>query len=133
MPTFISKNGMWEAAQERAFDPKSGEIYQGPDRAAKEVIEANGGPLGQDALRDPQLLQASRNAGFTSVEEYIKNFAPRPEQVKAIEEAQKIVVTHANPTPKEGVTGGTKGGFNDDDTEPIQAMEQKKRGRPRKE
>ena len=131
MPTFISRNGVWEAAQERAFDPKSGEIYEGPDRAAKEVIEANGGPMGQDALKDPQLLQASRNAGFTSVEEYIKYYEQKPQEKKVLEEAQNKIVTHAAPVPKEGV-GNTVGGFNDEDSSPLEVMEAKKRGRPRK-
>ena len=132
MPTFVSKNGVWEPANERAFDPKTGEIYQGPDRAAKEVIEANGGPMDQDALKDPQLLQASRNAGFTSVEEYIKYYEQKPAEKAALKEAQEKIVTHANPTPKEGV-GNTVGGFNDEDSSPLEVMEAKKRGRPRKQ
>lgn len=117
MPSFNSKLGKWEAAQERAFDPKTGEIYDGPDRAALEVLKQNGGDMGQDALKDPQLLQASRNAGFNSVQEYISYYAPKPEEVKATEEAHKKIVTHASPKPKAGVSGGTKGGFYDAEKE----------------
>jgi hypothetical protein len=132
MPSYISKLGKWEAAKERAFIPKTGEIYDGPDRAAMEVLKENGGDMGQDALKDPQLLQASRNAGFTSIEEYISYYTPKPEEIKAIEEAQQKIVTHANPEPKPGVESGTLGGFHDETETPDTAMETKRRGRPRK-
>ena len=126
MPSFVSKQGKWEAAKERAFDPQTGEIYDGPDRAALEFLKQNGGDLGQDALKDPQLMQASRNAGFNTVQEYLNYYAPKPEEVKATEEAQKVIVTHANPKPKPGVTGGTKGGFYDGDKEtPDSALAKK--------
>ena len=125
MPSFVSKNGIWEAAKERAFDPKTGEIYDGPDRAATEVLNGEGGTMGQDASKDPQLLQASRNAGFNNIDDYLKHFAPKPKEVEAIKEAQNKIVTHANTPSKLGVTGGTKGGFQKDDESADQALSKK--------
>ncbi len=133
MPSFVSKNGKWEAATEKvAIKDENGEdkIYVGPDRAAKEFLEQNGGEVGQDALLDPQNLQAARNMGFNNVEEMFKAMSPTPKQVEAIEKAQNTVVTHKDPSPKPSV-GDTLGGFNDEKTAPLEAMEAKKRGRPR--
>lgn len=136
MPTFDSRGnkekgippGRWVPAHERAFDPQTGEMYDGPDRAAVEFLQQNGGDLGQDALKDPQLMQASRNAGFNSVQEYLDYYAPKPEELKAIEESMKkpVVTTHANPKPKRGVDTPTRGGFYDADKEtPDSAMSKK--------
>lgn len=135
MPSFKSINGIWEPAHERvATVDKNGQpqIYDGPDREAKKYIEEEGGNVGQDAMKDPQLLQTSRNMGFNSVEEYIAYFKPSEQQVAMKAEADAKVVTHHQPEAKEGVTGGTPGGFNDDTESPLEVMEQKKRGRPRR-
>lgn len=131
MPSFKSINGLWDAAHERAFDPKSGEIYDGPDREALKYIKQEGGTVGQDATKDPQVLQAARNMGFQNVESYLEHFKPTEKQLQEIKAAQLKVVTHALPEQKEGVTGGTKGGFNEDDETPTEVMT-KRSGRPRK-
>ena len=130
MPSFVSKQGLWDAAHERvAYVDKEGQpqIYDGPDRAALEFIQKEGGTVGQDALQDPQLLQASRNAGFNTLAEYLAHFAPRPKEVEAINKAHGEVVTHKLPQSKPMTNAiGTKGGFNSDDETPLQAMEKKK-------
>jgi hypothetical protein len=133
MPSFVSKNGIWEPAQEKAYDPKSGEIYVGPDRAATIVEKENGGPLGQDGLIDPQNLQAARNMGFATVDEMFKAMTPTPKQVEDIAKAQVKVVDHKDQEPKQGVSGPTDGGFYDPEHEtPEEVMVSKRRGRPRK-
>jgi hypothetical protein len=132
MSSFVSPSGVWKPAQEKAYDPKTGEIYVGPDRAALAMEKENGGPFGQDATKDPQMIQASRNAGFNSVEEYLKVFSPTPKQVEATEKAQSTLVTHKDPEPKPGVDGGTAGGFYDPNTQtPEEVMATKRRGRPK--
>ncbi len=127
MPSFISNNGIWGPAKERAFDPKSGEIYDGPDREAVKYIEEEGGVVGQDAAQDPQVLQASRNMGFNSVKEYLDHFKPSDKQVAEKKAADSKIVTHAKPIPKEGVTGGTKGGFYDPEKEQPESVMAKKK------
>lgn len=134
MPSFKSINGIWEAAHERvATVDKEGnpQIYNGPDRAAQEYIEQNGGDVGQDALKDPQLLQTSRNMGFTSVDEYIKHFQPTPKQVEATKQAQSKVITHTPEPKKPGVQpagqdgGVSKGGFYDEKSNPQKEFDKK--------
>lgn len=117
MPSFKSVNGIWEPAHERvSIKDEAGEpqIYSGPDREASKYIEEEGGVVGQDAAQDPQVLQASRNMGFKSVEEYLAHFKPTPKQAAEIKEAQSKPVTHALPKGKpEANPLGTKGGFYD--------------------
>lgn len=127
MPSFVSKNGIWEPAKERVATVVDGQpqIYEGPDREAVKYIEEEGGVVGQDASQDPQVLQASRNMGFNSVQEYLAHFQPTPKQVEEIKIAQEKPITHAAEKSKPGVTGGTKGGFNKDDETPLGAMEKK--------
>lgn len=133
MPSFNSKNGIWEPATERVATVDGNgnpQIYNGPDRAALEAIDKNGGEIGQDATKDPQLLQASRNAGFNTVEEYLKYFEPKPKEAQAIKEAQDKPITHQPEPAKPGVDPSL-GGFNDDGTSPMEALETKKRSRGR--
>lgn len=138
MPTFISPNGLWKAAHERvSYIDKDGvpQIYDGPDRAAMEFIAQEGGTVGQDALKDPQLLQASRNAGFPTLEAYLEYFKPTEQEVKKVEDAQKNTISHVVKPPVEPVETGTLGGhFDGESTNELQAMEakQSRRGRPRK-
>ena len=131
MPNYISDNGSWKPAHERTFDPKLGEIYDGPDRAAKSFIESEGGKVGQDATKDPQLLQAARNMGFPTVEEYLNYFKPTDKQVEEKKIADEKIIDHKLQEPKPGVEP-TLGGFHDDSETPDQVLEQKRRGRPRK-
>jgi len=129
MPSFVSKIGKWEAAHERvAYTDKNGEpqIYDGPDRAAEEFIKQEGGSVGQDALKDPQLMQAARNSGFNDVPSYLAAFQPSEKEIKEVELAQKAVVTHNPPKAKKGVSGGTKGGFYDDEkSNPYKELDKK--------
>lgn len=137
MPSFISKNGIWNPARERStYIDSDGQpqIYDGPDRAATKFIAEEGGVVGQDATQDPQVLQASRNMGFPTVEAYLAHFKPTAKQEAEVAEAQSKIVTHVNPEPKTGVDP-TLGGFFDPSSNetPDSVMEQKKqRGRPRK-
>lgn len=119
MPTFISKDGDWQPGHERvSVIDKNGEpqIYDGPDREAVKYIESEGGKVGQDALQDPQLLQASRNMGFASIEAYLAHFKVTEKQLAEKKLADAQVVTHALPKgQKEANALGTKGGFYDGD------------------
>jgi len=138
MPTFVSKNGMWNPAKERtSYIDKDGvpQIYDGPDRAASEFIEQEGGTVGQDALKDPQLLQASRNAGFPTLEAYLEYFKPTAQEVEAVEKAQANTIAHKVTPAVEPVETGTLGGHYDGETtNELAAMEakQSRRGRTRK-
>lgn len=127
MPTFISRGGIWEPAKERAFDPKTGEIYDGPDREAVRYIKAEGGKVGTAIEEDPQLIEIAE-ARRQTVHEYIAKHAPTPAQVQAKAEADTKIVTHADPIPKEGVSPSL-GGFNADSEAPEEALLAKKRGR----
>ncbi len=138
MPTFVSKNGIWKPARERtSYIDKDGvpQIYDGPDRAASEFEAQEGGTVGQDALKDPQLLQASRNAGFPTLEAYLEYFKPSEKELKNVEEAQASTIAHKITPPVEPVETGTLGGHFDGDKEnELSVMESKqaRRGRPRK-
>ena len=49
-------------------------IYRGPDREALKLLhKAGAATLGQDFRHDPEFLQAVRNQGFTSIDDYLKN------------------------------------------------------------
>jgi len=78
VPTFNSKEGIWEPAMERVVDPKAPkgqEIYEGPDRAAMEMLkEQNVTHLGMHYSVDPELVMRARQLGFKNVEEYLKMF-----------------------------------------------------------
>lgn len=126
MPSFVSNGGKWEPAHERAFDPKTGEIYDGPDREAVKYIEQEG-TVGKDALTDPELKMASRNMGFNTVEEYLKYFEPTAKQVEDKKAADLKIVTHSDPIKKAGINKtGSKGGFYDPDKETPELVMGKK-------
>lgn len=115
MPSFISKNGIWEPAQEKAFDPKTGDMYIGPDREAKKYIEENGGMVGMKSSEDPQIIEIAENRRMT-VEQWMEKNAPKIEQVEAKKIADEQVVTHT-PGPKKRGVKPSKGGFYDPSTE----------------
>lgn len=101
MPTFISERGVFHPAKEKVslkyggskpiakknlpvgvtisgevLNPGDDFLYDGPDRAALEVIhkETNGdGILGFDFRNDPEFIQSVRNRGFNTVDEYLKS------------------------------------------------------------
>ena len=118
MPSWISKLGIWGPAKERVYDPKKDEIYEGPDRAALEVLkEENLEFLGMNVEDDPQLLEVAQKYNMT-VKQYLKRFAPTKKQIDDTEAAQKVVNDHKNAPKKRGVKprgGGVtiSGGFGD--------------------
>ena len=118
MPRFNSKGGAWSPAQEKAVNIRTGEIYQGPDREATQMIEDAGGRMGMESKNDPENIMRARQLNM-SVEEYLKLGAP-PEEVIAKNEEEKEATVHEHkPMPrKRGVKtqgGGVtiEGGFGD--------------------
>lgn len=117
-PSWISKDGVWQPAKEKAYDAKKNEIYEGPDRAATEVLaEKEVEFLGMEAKNDPQIMELARQRNQT-VEQYMEQNKPLPSQKKAQEEAQNEVIEHKDKPKKRGVKprgGGItiSGGFGD--------------------
>lgn len=86
MPRYNSKLGNWTPAMERVVlphAPKGKEVYEGPDRAAlwemqqAGLIDKNGnkvGEMGTYYKTDPELIIRAKNAGFATVDEYLKIF-----------------------------------------------------------
>lgn len=118
MPTFISEMGIWKPAKERNVSP-DGEIYNGPDRAAKELLTEQGvSSLGQDVRKDPENLIRARQLNM-SIDEFLGlNDAPTEETLKQAEKTKNFVQTHKASKKKRGVTpqgGGVtqSGGFGD--------------------
>lgn len=115
MPSYISKEGVWEPAQERVVLPdaqKGQEIYEGPDRAATEELKAAGvDHFGQHYSMDSELVMRARQLGFKNVDEYLRMFNyDRAKANEAYEKAKAQVVTHRDPpkvTPIHPETGGT--------------------------
>lgn len=118
MPSWISRMGIWGPAKERVYIPKKDEIYEGPDRAALDVLkEENVEYLGMEVKNDPQIMELARQRNQT-VEQYLEMNKPLPKQVVEIEQAQSKVVNHEPGPKKRGVSprgGGVtiKGGFGD--------------------
>jgi hypothetical protein len=118
MPSWKSINGVWKPAHERTYDGKKDEMYEGPDRAAMEVLEEKGlETLGMPVENDPQIMELARQRNQT-VKQYMKQNAPLPSQLKAQEEAQTKVIDHKEAPKKRGVQprgGGVtiRGGFGD--------------------
>jgi hypothetical protein len=128
MPSFISKGGVWEPAQERVVDPnapKGKEVYEGLDRAALDMLKnENVEHLGQDFRMDPELQTRARQMGFKSVDEYLKVNGYDKEKAEADYQAKKAVVNdHKDPKRKQAAIfpsggddesrsgKGRKGGF----------------------
>lgn len=108
MPNFNSKLGDWEAAQEFAVNPnaKPGEnpVYQGPDRAAQQMLAENGGKLGVPYNLFPELVIQSRQLGFKTVDEYLEVHGwSKEEALKRFEANKKQIVTHADKERKPAV------------------------------
>lgn len=146
MPSFISKGGEWFPAKERAMvDPANSKsnpqpgveayIHEGPDREAvawiaqehgvkpEEVIAKNLA-TGMKVADDPQIMQLARDRGMT-LEAYLEANKPLPQQVKEQEVAHAKVVTHSAPAPKASVQS-TKGGFYDENSDPVQEFNKKR-------
>ncbi len=111
MPTFISSNGIWTPSKERVYDPKKDEIYEGPDRAALDMLKENDAKsLGMDSAKDPENIMRARQLGISVDELLERNVPPTPEALEKAEEAKNAVTTHAEPKRKKGVKP-SKGGF----------------------
>ena len=128
MPSWISKGGVWEPAQERVVDPnapKGKEIYEGLDRAALEQLKEEGvTSLGNHFRMDPELQTRARQMGFKDVDEYLKTYGWDVKKAdEAYVKAKAEVVDHKDPKKKpmvilpsggddESRSGkGRKGGF----------------------
>lgn len=89
MSKYVSKEGEWYPAKERIalknlsgkvkvvdgkeIQPGDDYIYEGGDRAALfELFQDNVDHLGTNFRNNPEFLQAMRNQGFNTVEEYLK-------------------------------------------------------------
>lgn len=89
MSKWVSKEGEWYPAKERIalknlsgkvkiidgkeIQPGEDYIYEGGDRAALfELFKANVEKIGTNFRSNPEFLQAMRNQGFNSVDEYLK-------------------------------------------------------------
>lgn len=126
MPSFISKNGNWEAAKEKAVDINTGEVYVGPDREASKIIEEETGGLGKtigmNANEDPQMLEVARQHGLT-IEQWMERNKPSKEVEAKIEQDRQIVNEHkpGRPRKRQEVT---KGGFYDGES-PVEAFNKK--------
>jgi hypothetical protein len=106
MAHFVSDGGVLHPAKEHVVLPHlSGtdkEIYDGPDRAAMEMlaeaygVDENGYPLkttfGMPFLEDPLMIDLARQLGYKDVMEYAKSRGYDPEHAKKIFEARAAVV-----------------------------------------
>ena len=127
MPSFISVNGEWKAAKEKAVNIKTGEIYEGPDREATDIIKTETGGLGESigmkSEEDPQIMEVARQHGLT-VEQWMSRNKPSDAQLKAQAAAQTKVVTHQPESPKPQAAK-SKGGFVDGDKDFVQDFNKK--------
>jgi hypothetical protein len=100
MPSFISREGVWEPAKERAVNPNAPagqEIYEGPDREAVKMLNESGGSMGQHYSLDPEMIMRARQLGFKDVDEYLKMYNYNKEKaIAAYEKAKASIVTHAD-------------------------------------
>lgn len=119
MPNFISNMGVWTPANERAVNVNTGQIYEGKDRAALDILKQEGtSTIGMDSRKDPENIMRARQLGM-SVDEWLKlNEPPTPEAIKNQKEKETLIVTHKDQPKKKpvnAVTGGVEfsGGFGD--------------------
>ena len=114
-PTFISNKGKWVPAKEEIglvnksdkvieyngekIQPGQPFIYKGADREALKVLHnAKVEYLGTDFRQDPEFLQAVRNQGFNTVDDFLKNMGYDEEaDTKKFEERAAVVKAHDIP------------------------------------
>jgi hypothetical protein len=127
MPSFVSNGGVWVPAKEKTVNIHTGEIYDGPDREAKEFIAKEtagaGESIGMKASEDPQVLEVARQHGLT-VEQWMERHKPTVQQVEAQKVAASKVVTH-QPEPKKAPVQNTKGGFFDEQSDAVKEFNKK--------
>lgn len=115
MPSWTSILGIWGPKKERVYLPKEDRIYEGPDRAAMEVLkDENLTHLGIPVADDPQIMELAQQRHMT-VAKYLKTYMPKKEELAKIQAEQEAKVEDHKPqTPKRGVkpvTGKISGGF----------------------
>ena len=121
MPNWKSDRGVWTPKKEKTYVDytqsrvdsnrgKESHMYEGPDRAAKDVLkEKDVEYLGGDVTQDPDLIMRAKQMDKT-VEEYLHLHDSPTAKQKAAEEAKKNeVVTHQPQKPKPGVSTGDGG------------------------
>jgi hypothetical protein len=119
MPNWNSINGIWEPAKERVFDQRKDELYEGKDRAAKEVLKEQGlDTLGMDVTKDPENVMRARQMGMTTEEFLRMNDVPKEVKEEEVKKKRSRVVNHKRGPRKKGVKpqgGGVTmgGGFGD--------------------
>lgn len=114
MPKFVSVLGKWEPQKEKVYLPDQEKIYEGPDRAALEALEENGGQMGVDFRTSPEFVMRVRQMGFNSTEEYLKFYAfDEKDQVAKQKALAGTIHKHELPKRKQGARIDRSGG---DDT-----------------
>jgi len=150
MPNFISNKGEWYPAKQKVglvnntgkafkyrnktIQPGEPFIYEGADMGALKMLhEAGQQTLGQDFRHDPEFMQAVRNQGFNSVDEYLKHidYDEQADEDKFKEQAEVVLKGEMPERVKEVITiGGGKdfsgnkdndliGGFGDEKLRPL--------------
>lgn len=124
MPSWISRLGKWVPKHEHVVLPQfqgtDKEVYDGPDRAALEVLKEQGVEnLGEDFRDNAEMIEVATKFNCDTPEEYARKRGWKPEaDSKRIEEESKKVNTHSAPKKQKGVfpEGGSplqKGGWED--------------------
>ena len=106
MGTWNSRDGIWEPAKEKVpVVNKKGEpeIYEGPDRSAKEYLKEQGvETLGQHFTKDPEIIMRARQLNMT-VEEFCQTAYYTEEMRKKDQDAKASIVNlHKDPPRKSG-------------------------------
>jgi len=112
MPSFVSVKGQWEPKQEKWVNPKTAEIYEGPDRSAVQAIEENGGSIGTDVKKLSENIILARQMGMT-VDQYLQLSDPEAIEAdeKRIIEAKKEVVNHLDTGKRKPTASNGNGAF----------------------
>ena len=109
MPNWISGKGKWTPAKEYVVDPnapKGKEIYEGPCRAATEILRQEGVEyLCEDFHMNIDLMQRARTLGFKDIDEYLSTFHNYDEKKadKEMKEKSEKIVDHKNPIRKPAI------------------------------
>ena len=126
MPRYNSDLGKWRPAKEKVgLTNEAGEpyIYEGPDRAALEVLKEQGfeeqGYMGEDFRDNADSIEVAAKFKCADPEEYARKRGWNPEKSKETLEANsKVVHGHKAPERKQATKpqgGGVhiQGGFGD--------------------
>lgn len=152
MPSYVSHKGVWYPAKEKValtnkskkaftyqgkvINPGDPFIYEGPDREALRELFAEGQETrGQDFRRDPEFIQACRNRGFNTVDDYLAfiNYDEAADDKKFKEKAAQVTSHEISERVKElNFMGGGKdtsgagksfiGGFGEERLRPAEEL-----------